>query len=400
MKQKLLFLLAALFAVATGAHAQITLQEPVVSDTYIKFVGENATNNYRFTLDTYEWEDRGPQFQITVEPLDDSKAAQFTTADLSDDNYWEPMFRAVTKQMAGEEMTAQNNIKRLYIKNVAVLANQFHDYQYLKAIGIEAAGDYTIPDGSFSGCDHLESLDCNVQGTLALGKTIVNSSPDFSVKVYTKQSAEAWRTYKDEWGGNFKVDASEVEEEDETPSIVSVKLNLTVNDENRVFDLPDAGGKQKENAAIVRYVLNGFTAQTKGDVTELFMEYCAYPEGQSGQQHQWKRINAVSQGNGVWSFEGPTVNGLDGMESYKETYFEFSFITNTYGEHGDRAHYPTNSQTIYIKFYTGDLSTDIESIAATDTSDGAWYTLDGIQLEDEPTEKGVYIYNGKKVLVQ
>ena len=27
-----------------------------------------------------------------------------------------------------------------------------------------------------------------------------------------------------------------------------------------------------------------------------------------------------------------------------------------------------------------------------------WYTLGGMQLQGEPTEKGVYIYNGKKVV--
>ena len=51
--------------------------------------------------------------------------------------------------------------------------------------------------------------------------------------------------------------------------------------------------------------------------------------------------------------------------------------------------------------FVGDLEPDaIESIDAIDTTDGAWYTLSGMKLEDKPTEKGVYIYNGKKILVQ
>ena len=29
-----------------------------------------------------------------------------------------------------------------------------------------------------------------------------------------------------------------------------------------------------------------------------------------------------------------------------------------------------------------------------------WWTLDGRKLQDEPTEKGIYIVNGKKVVIQ
>ena len=200
----------ALFAIALNAQAQITLQDPVITDSYMAFVGENQANNYRFTLDTYEWADRGPQFQLTIEPIDASKSAQFTTDDLYDGNYWEPMFRSYTKQMAGEEMTAQNNVKRLYVKNVALLSKQFSDYEEFHVIGIEAAGNYTIPDACFSGCRKLDEVDCNVAGTLTLGKEFINTTSDFTVKVYTQQCAQAWNEYKQNTGANFSVDDSEV----------------------------------------------------------------------------------------------------------------------------------------------------------------------------------------------
>ena len=29
-----------------------------------------------------------------------------------------------------------------------------------------------------------------------------------------------------------------------------------------------------------------------------------------------------------------------------------------------------------------------------------WYTLQGVKLDSAPTQKGIYIYNGKKVAVQ
>lgn len=209
--------MVAFFAIVLNAQAQITLQDPVTTDTYMAFVGENQTNNYRFTLDTYEWADRGPQFQLTIEPIDASKSAQFTTDDLNDGNYWEPMFRSYTQQMAGEEMTAQDNVKRLYVKNVALLPKQFADYENFHIIGIEAAGDYSIPESCFYGCTKLDEFDCNVQGTLTLGSYIVSNQPAFTVKVYTTQSAQVWNEYKQNTGANFSVDDSGVASTPESP---------------------------------------------------------------------------------------------------------------------------------------------------------------------------------------
>ena len=34
------------------------------------------------------------------------------------------------------------------------------------------------------------------------------------------------------------------------------------------------------------------------------------------------------------------------------------------------------------------------------TLNSGWYTLGGLKLQGEPTEKGVYIYNGKKVVLK
>ena len=43
-------------------------------------------------------------------------------------------------------------------------------------------------------------------------------------------------------------------------------------------------------------------------------------------------------------------------------------------------------------------TTGIRSLSPTlSQGEGAWYTLDGRRLDSEPTQKGIYIYNGKKV---
>jgi len=38
--------------------------------------------------------------------------------------------------------------------------------------------------------------------------------------------------------------------------------------------------------------------------------------------------------------------------------------------------------------------------ATNEYEDGKWYTINGIQLQQKPTQKGVYIYNGKKVIIK
>lgn len=45
-------------------------------------------------------------------------------------------------------------------------------------------------------------------------------------------------------------------------------------------------------------------------------------------------------------------------------------------------------------------ATGIEEVATPIVADGVWYTINGVKLAGEPTEKGIYIFNGKKVAIQ
>ena len=45
-------------------------------------------------------------------------------------------------------------------------------------------------------------------------------------------------------------------------------------------------------------------------------------------------------------------------------------------------------------------ATGIAEVATPIVADGAWYTINGVKLAGEPTEKGIYIFNGKKVAIQ
>lgn len=52
-----------------------------------------------------------------------------------------------------------------------------------------------------------------------------------------------------------------------------------------------------------------------------------------------------------------------------------------------------------VRFIVDEDAAAIEGITP-DMENGVWYTLDGRQLNGKPTEKGVYIVDGKKVLIK
>jgi len=52
-----------------------------------------------------------------------------------------------------------------------------------------------------------------------------------------------------------------------------------------------------------------------------------------------------------------------------------------------------------INVSLGGATTGIEDIAADNEDNGAWYTLDGVKVNEKPTAKGLYIHNGKKVII-
>ena len=45
-------------------------------------------------------------------------------------------------------------------------------------------------------------------------------------------------------------------------------------------------------------------------------------------------------------------------------------------------------------------ATGIVEVKTVENTDDAWYTLNGVKLNGQPTEKGIYINNGKKVIIK
>ena len=70
-----------------------------------------------------------------------------------------------------------------------------------------------------------------------------------------------------------------------------------------------------------------------------------------------------------------------------------------YGENGAEAQAVASAWTAVG--INGSLPTDIDALYFSSTQSGqspAWFTIDGRRLDAQPTQKGVYIYNGKKII--
>ena len=63
---------------------------------------------------------------------------------------------------------------------------------------------------------------------------------------------------------------------------------------------------------------------------------------------------------------------------------------------------PSPVRSFELNFGEGEGTTGIKELKDSRieelTLNNGWYTLGGVKLQGEPTEKGIYIYNGKKVV--
>ena len=64
-------------------------------------------------------------------------------------------------------------------------------------------------------------------------------------------------------------------------------------------------------------------------------------------------------------------------------------------------HRAAASNSVLIYSYTVTVTVNGIRVVTTDNLESAkWYTLDGLQLQGKPTKKGLYIVNGRKVIVK
>ena len=340
-----------LYTVA-GGDGNIQLLEPVVTNNYIEFVGVNANGNYKFTLNTYEWEDNhGPQFQITIEPIDASKPAFFSQGDMSDPNYWEPMFMRVTQEMAGQAMSAQDNIKRLYLGDVQLLENQFIDYNNLHVVGFDLKDDYTLPLGCLLNAgQHMDEMDVKCDGNMTLSPNSLPADKNFVVTVYTQQMYNVWDAYKQAYNCQYILNFNET-----GPAITGVQISATVDGESVSEQLPASGFNNVEiEEPVSELCFNRFEVAVNIDVDEIFMDY-AIVKGNDA-PNGWTSIHATKNEDGKWIADNINLNILEGLESGQNYTLMFDFISGYVEEIGDRLRYDNGGQMYRVSFVCGNSS--------------------------------------------
>ena len=179
----------------------ITVEEEDLQN--IRFVVKNAAHNWQATVQAYEFSDRGPQIELFVEAIDNSRKAKITANDMQHDNFWEQAFLRYTKRVAGEAMTADENVKRIIIRDVMLRQNQFADYSSLNEVIISGVNDFRIPAGCFHNVPSLDLISIHSFADITLGKNSLPQNPAFSVFVSTEEQYYAFKTYQQEYNCYF-----------------------------------------------------------------------------------------------------------------------------------------------------------------------------------------------------
>ena len=162
---------------------------------------------------------------------------------------------------------------------------------------------------------------------------------------------------------------------------------------------PEEKGGIKANKAYLLYLTGDVTeAKTFSGVT---LEPAGRPDGLCP--------TTVSASNGDYTFQGilkPTT-----LATNDRQYFLNSAGTNfvlpsnsTSAMKATRAYIivPPASATAQGRQYSFDFNgttTAIDNVNVSGMEDGAWYTISGIRI-NRPAAKGVYIHNGRKVIVK
>jgi hypothetical protein len=107
--------------------------------------------------------------------------------------------------------------------------------------------------------------------------------------------------------------------------------------------------------------------------------------------------------------EGQTINNTQTTDADNEAFYRVAKGGALIKPNSAYISFPTTSQAKVSFLFGDDLFGDVNDGIATGITDaadrkadrkGEWYSLDGRKLNGAPTEKGLYIVNGKKVLVK
>lgn len=143
----------------------------------------------------------------------------------------------------------------------------------------------------------------------------------------------------------------------------------------------------------------------KGDITCWAWDKSGNYTGGTWPGSKCEKVGTTSDGKDVWKW---TWNGSYVKEKSASASTTASLPTDIIFTN-KKANSNSGTQTLNMKFKNGNYygdnvtygnATGISVVKANAQTDESWYTIGGTRLSGKPTQKGVYIHQGKKVVVK
>lgn len=143
----------------------------------------------------------------------------------------------------------------------------------------------------------------------------------------------------------------------------------------------------------------------KGDITCWAWDKSGNYTGGTWPGSKCEKVGTTSDGKDVWKW---TWNGSYVKEKSASASTTASLPTDIIFTN-KKANSNSGAQTLNMKYKNGNYygdnvtygnATGISVIKANAQTDESWYTIGGMRLSGKPTQKGVYIHQGKKVVVK
>lgn len=143
----------------------------------------------------------------------------------------------------------------------------------------------------------------------------------------------------------------------------------------------------------------------KGDITCWAWDKNGNYTGGTWPGSKCEKVGTTSDGKDVWKWKwnGSYVKDESASASTKASLPTHIIFTNK------KANSNSGAQTLNMEFKNGNYygdnvtygnATGISVIKANAQTDESWYTMSGTRMASKPTQKGVYIHQGKKVVVK